>query len=179
MYNHWEIDLNQSVRALAKIRDKELKQIISGEIFSIENSDNEILIMLDQTSGIDYIRKDNMGLQGIAARVQFGYTYNTFTIRKTRHSGNETEYKKRVKQIENGYFYPAFTMQAYFDNRKDMNLWSIAITRTIDLYSFIEEFPESVRTNWSDNEFMIVSWDEYKEKRKLKKIIKFTANESF
>jgi len=70
-------------------------------------------------------------------------------------------------------------MQAYFDNRKDMNLWSIAITRTIDLYSFIEEFPESVRTNWSDNEFMIVSWDEYKEKRKLKKIIKFTANESF
>lgn len=117
MYNNWRRDLNDSVIALESIKDTYLPKVIKGKIHTIENADNEILILMDTKSGIDYIREDTNGLQGIAARVQWGRAWNTFTIRTARHTGSETELEKRLYQIDNGYFYPAFTMQAYFDNR--------------------------------------------------------------
>jgi len=110
MYQNWKVDLSDSCKALEKIKNTELPKLISGKIHSIENSDNEILLLMDVISGIDYIRQNEAGLQGIAARVQFGYNFDTFTIRKTRHTGNKTEFEKRIEQIENGYFYPAFVL---------------------------------------------------------------------
>jgi len=84
--------------------------------------------------------------------------WNSFTIRYARHTGTETEYEKRQKQIKNGYFYPAFTLQAYFDNRTDNNLLSIAVIKTMDLYRFIDDYPRYIKQNKSDNEFKIVFW---------------------
>ena len=156
-YNNRAVDLSDSVRAIEKIKDTILPKLIGGEIISVEENENEILTILDQNSGIDYFRKNEHGLQGIASRVQFGDDYRTFTIRYSRFSGSKTEYEKRKYQIENNYLYPTFTMQAYFDNREDLNLLSIGIIKTVDLYNVIET-SDKVRINSSDNEFKYIGW---------------------
>lgn len=167
MYNHWKVDLSDSVKAISKIKDTILPNLISGEIISIEETQNEILLMFDKYSGIDYLRKDNNGLQGIASRVQFGkeddkapIAWNTFTIRYERDSGAKTEYEKRMYQIKHGYFYPAYTLQAYFDNRKDMNLLSVAVVKTVELYRYAEENFDKLGQNKSNNVFKFVRWSE-------------------
>lgn len=161
-YNKWDTDLSDSILALKKIKDNILPTLLSGEIHCIESSKDFILMKLDAFCGVDYIREDNIGLQGVAARVQWMGTsspYNTFTIRTDRHSGTKTELSKRVEQIENGYFYPAFTLQAYFDNRQDNNLLSIAVVRTMDLYSYLISNPDELLHRESDNKFVAVNWD--------------------
>jgi hypothetical protein len=158
MYNSWDIDLSDSVKALSTIKDTVLPKLISGKIHCIENSDNEVLLLLDRMSGIDYVREDKHGLQGIAARVQWGNNWDTFTIRAKRNSGSKTELEKRLDQIENGYFYPEYTLQAYFDNRENNNLLSIAIIKTKDLYNLYKENPSIFESQKSDNEFVFVRW---------------------
>lgn len=170
MYNKWRKDLEDSVKALESIKDTYLKKVIQGNIYTIESIKDELYIKLDEKCGIDYIRENDSGLQGIAARVQWGNDWNTFTIRKKRHTGSKTEYEKRLEQIKNGYFYPYFTLQAYFDNREENNLLSLAIMRTIDLYNFIENNPDKVHSNKSDNDFIFVRWEDIpKEQIKIVK----------
>jgi hypothetical protein len=160
MYNNWVKDLSDSMVAIDKIKDSILPKVISGKIHSIENSNNEILIMMDRFSGIDYIRENEHGLQGVAARVQWGErAFNTFTIRSERKTGSKTELAKRLFQIKNGYFYPAFTLQAYFDNREDNKLLSIAAIKTKDLYDLFQNQPELFEENKSDNKFVFVRWN--------------------
>lgn len=158
MYNNWNVDLEDSVKALESIKDTYLSKIISGKIYTIESSSDEVLMKLDTMCGIDYIRENKDGMQGIAARVQWGNAWNTFTIREKRHTGNKTEYEKRIYQMNNGFFYPYFTLQAYFDNRENNNLLSIGIIKTLDLYEFIELNPDKVNRRKSDNEFIYVKW---------------------
>jgi 1,4-alpha-glucan branching enzyme len=158
MYNHWRDDLDAAVTALESIRFTYLPRIISGEIHTIEKSDHHVLLLLDTKSGIDYLRENAEGVQGIAARIQWGRAWNTFTIRAKRHTGAETELAKRMRAIEEGYFYPAFTLQAYFNNREENKLLSIGAIRTKDLYRFVQEHPEKVHANKSDNAFLFVRW---------------------
>ncbi len=160
-YNTWEKDLSDSVIALESIKNTVLPRLIKGKIHTIESSNNEILMLLDQKCGIDYIREDEEGMQGIAARVQWGdKAWNTFTIRSKRKSGAETELEKRLNQIENGYFYPAFTLQAYFNNRKENILKSIAIIRTDDLYRLYVDNQGLFHKQHSDNEFVFIRWSD-------------------
>jgi hypothetical protein len=166
-YNYWEKDLNSSVVALESIRHTVLPKLISGKIHTIEKVNNDILMLLDQKSGIDYIREDETGLQGIAARCQWGTkAWNSFTIRSERHTGSKTELEKRMESIEKGYFYPAYTLQAYFDDRKTNNLYTIGVIKTKDLFGFMRENPDFVETNKSDNKFVYVEW------QFLRKVIK-------
>jgi len=173
MYNTVDKDLKDSVIALEKIKGNYLSKIISGKIHTIESRRNEILILLDMKSGIDYIREDENGLQGIAARCQWddgrpSYPYNSFTIRFKRHTGAETEFEKRNKQIQHGYFYPAFTLQAYFDNRENNNLLSLGIIPTRTLYDFIEKNKGRlnqkglpiIKEKKSDNIFLFINWND-------------------
>ena len=159
MYNNWKKDLSDSIKAIEKIKLTVLPTLIDGEIISIEESNNNILLLFDKYSGIDYLRKNNIGIQGIASRVQFGNDWNTFTIRARRISGAKTEYEKRKEQIDKGYIFPYYTLQAYFDNRKDLNLLSVCIIKTIDLYNEIENNMH-VKTKTSDNVFKFISWSD-------------------
>jgi hypothetical protein len=164
MYATWDQDLKDSVKALEKIKEKYLSQIIAGRIHTIESKEDEILMLLDIKSGIDYIRENETGLQGIAARCQWCDPYkkpfNTFTIRLQRHSGAETEFEKRKNQIKNGYFYPAFTLQAYFDNKEENNLLSVGIVKTLALYDFIEKNRNMIKEKKSDNTFLVIKWSD-------------------
>ena len=157
-YNNWKKDLSDSAKAIRSIQHTVLPTLISGKLHSVESSGNALLLMMDQSSGIDYIREDNKGLQGVASRVQFGSDFRTFTIRAERHSGAKTELQKRREQIAGGYFYPAFTLQAYFSGRKDLIMKSIAVIETTSLYDFIEKHPEKVYERFSDNLFICCKW---------------------
>ncbi len=165
MYNTWDVDLSDSAKAIDKIKEDILPVLINGKIHSIEDSKNEVLLLFDQYAGIDYLRNDSVGLQGIAARVQWGNAWNTFTIREQRHTGNKTELSKRLEQIEKGYFYPYLTLQAYFDNRIDNNLLSIAVIKTIDLYDYVLN-GSKIQRRKSDNLFVYISWTDVKDKIK-------------
>lgn len=167
MYNNWKDDLSDSVIALEGIKDNYLQKVIKGKIHTIESADNEILMLMDIKSGVDYIREDANGLQGIAARVQWGNAWNTFTIRTERHTGAETELEKRLYQIENGYFYPAFTLQAYFDNRENNKLLSLGIIKTIDLYQLFKDENHLFKKRRSDNEFVFINWADLNDKVKI------------
>ena len=81
----------------------------------------------------------------------------------------KTEYEKRKEQIKNGYIYPYYTLQAYFDNRIDLNLLSICIIKTTDLYDEIEN-NINVKTRTSDNIFKYILWSDI-DKNKIKKIL--------
>lgn len=167
MYNTWKVDLNDSIKALETIKEDIIPKLIDGKIYSIENNDNEILMLIDKFSGIDYIRHDKKGLQGIAARVQWGNAWNTFTIRSVRHTGTQTELNKRLYQIANGYLYPALTLQAYFDNKENNKLLSIAVIKTKTLYQLFLNSPELFSKRKSDNEFVFIEWNKIKDYIKL------------
>ena len=167
MYNNWITDLTNSSKALSKVLYTILPQYLKGKIHNIETSNNEILVLLDTKSGIDLIDETSTGLLGIASRVQFCpiqfKPYNTFTIRAERHTGTKTEYEKRTEQIEKGYLYPALTMQLYFDNKIDMNFLSGALIKTINLYRFIKEHPDKIKTRYSDNKFYYINFSDLKD----------------
>jgi hypothetical protein len=160
VYNNWKKDAIDSARAIESIRDTYLPKVILGKIHTIESMDNEVLILMDLKSGVDYIREDDFGLQGIAARCQWERVYNTFTIREKRHTGTITELEKRKIAIDRGYLYPTFTLQAYFDNRENNELLSLGIIKTLELYNFVKNNPDKVHKNKSDNDFVYVRWQD-------------------
>ena len=166
MYNSWDVDLDNSSKAIKSIKNI-IIEMIGGEIISLEDvKNNKIANILDIHSGIDYLRISKDGLTGIASRVQFGKPYNSFTVRFERNTGTKTEYEKRYNNIKKGYIYPYFTLQAYFDNKKNLNLLSIAIMKTEILYKQLEE-NNKVKKQKSDNYFKYIFWDDIESKESI------------
>lgn len=157
---NWIVDNKDSVAAFEAIRHTILPSLVSGEVHSIEMVDNDILLMMDRHSGIDLIRVNEKGLQGVAWRAQWGRAFDTFTIRTKRHTGNRTELEKRLKAIEDGYFYPAYTIQAYFNNRVEHKCLSIAVVETRTLYRLYIDKPVLFVKRQSDNEFAFIKWED-------------------
>jgi len=176
-YNNWTKDLTATSKAIEIIIPK-INEFISGELYSVENSDNEILNLLDKYSGIDLIVLRDKALRGVASRVQWGNNWDTFTIRYKRHTGSKTEYEKRIENIENGEFYPALTLQAYLNNRNENKLLSLGVIRTKDLYELTQTHKELFKMRKSDNEFKFISWSDIKNKTDKKLLIYRINNEN-
>ena len=154
LYNSWDKDMALTQPCIESIKSNIFK---GCHVANLEQSTDETLLMLDQYSGIDYIiKKPDNNMLGVAARIQWGNNWETFTIRKSRHTGTKTEYEKRKDAIKQGYFYPALTMQAYFT--KDIKHLGSAIIKTKKLYDFIDWNPEKVHQRKSDNIFIYVNW---------------------
>lgn len=162
-YNDWNKDLNDSVKAIREIKDLISEKMGGDEIIRVEMVDNPYCKLLDETGGIDYLYRDENGIQSIAARVQFGGTFSTFTIRKERSSGSKTEFEKRIYAIKNGYHFPTHTLQAYFIDRKNFEILNFAIIRTVDLYKLYETNRELFNTQSSDNKFIYINWSDIKK----------------
>lgn len=163
-------DLDASSRAFETISGTTLQKLIKGDLISCETfaeQEQSIGFAMDVQAGIDYLSVNDYGMRGLAVRVQWGVPYNTFTIRKSRPSGVKTEYEKRTYQIENGYIYPEFTIQCYFDNKEKNNLISMAVVRTVDLYQALKT-SDNIETLQSNNEFLAIHWNEIpKDKIKI------------
>lgn len=107
-----------------------------GELVPVESvTSNDFASQLDMLSGIDawQVAEGLAGMRGIASRVQYGTSYDSFTVRTTLPSGADTELQKRQAALADpdaGWLYPALTVQAYV---KDGTLLTAAMVRTKDL----------------------------------------------
>lgn len=92
---------------------------------------------LDLLAGIDawQVQYAPTAIRGIASRVQWGVSHDSFSVRTRLPSGNETEFQKRLRAIQNvdsGHIFPHVTIQAYL-NAPGGNLLAAAAIKTIDL----------------------------------------------
>lgn len=154
-YNDFRTDMDLVQPCVDILKDKIFNRY---KLVNIEKSNNETLLWMDKYSGIDYIGKSPKNqLFGIASRIQWDYDYSTFTIRYERYTGTATEYKKRLEAIKKGYFYPTYTLQAYF--KRDLTPISCAVVKTKSLYEFVQKHPDKIKKLSSDNKFLVVDWD--------------------
>ncbi len=174
-------DLGASICAFEGIKYTILPELLGGgKIHSIEKKDEEVLIKseMDQLAGIDYMLQDKNGLLGIAARAQWRkeeipkpYPYNSFTIRYRRDSEADTEYPKRIRQIEGDYFYPYYTVQAYFEDKIKNKLLSIALTKTKEYFLFVrcnlKELSIIKKIRADNAMFLAIKWDILKKENLL------------
>lgn len=92
---------------------------------------------LDLLAGIDawQVQYTPSAMRGIASRVQWGGSHDSFSVRTHLPSGNETEFQKRLRAIQNldsGHLFPHLTIQAYLD-ASGGNLLAAAAIKTVDL----------------------------------------------
>lgn len=149
---------------------KELDDLFgrSSDIRDIESMDSELCQMFDKTCGIDAIQFIDGQARGVAIRVQWGVSYETFTIRFKRRSGVKTEWGKRMEAItqDKGYLYPYLTIQIYLNNKSDNEILSICIVKTKDLYNYAAINIADLKRNKcpEGNEFLIVPFSAFSEK---------------
>lgn len=142
------------------------------EFINIEGTNNYILEKLDQFSGLDAIAISHKqkNICGVASRIQYtSKFYPTFTVRASRVSGAKTELEKRKQAIENGYFYPRLTLQAYI-NKDTGELIRGAIVKTVDLFELIDNGYYSTNDTGAGQigqaKFYVVKWQTFKDHNK-------------
>lgn len=165
-------------RAIQTKSARDLKQLVwpaikhfagGGELFSLEEiADDWFRSHLDLTAGVDalQITDDGKAPRLIASRVQWPpkgkRRYDTFTARRSRSSGRETETAKRIAAIRDprsGRVVPAITIQAYVDEREPRSLISAAMVSTEDLYAYLcgqsteVDTTHLTRLEWAERKF--------------------------
>ena len=91
---------------------KQIKEFLDAKIiYNLEDSKNNILKLLDDQCGVDWVLNNNYNqVKGVGVRV-IKSDYNSITIRFKRFTGTKTEYDKKVEAIANNnltsniYFY--------------------------------------------------------------------------
>ena len=163
-----EKSIKQSSLAFEKYVWPMIKESIGGgEIMAVEGVyDNDMAKKLDTISGIDIwqIVDNQKGIRGIANRIQpTGRSWDTFTVRRSLKSGNETEYHKRIRALmhpELGYLYPQITIQAYMNKGYNPPILSAGLIRTKDLFDALIQNITSceVKTVEGGNTMFVVKW---------------------
>jgi hypothetical protein len=142
----WQRDLSASSRAfLGVVWPIIQNKCGGGDIKPVEVlQDNQIARDLDVLCGIDVWQTiGGHGARGIASRVQPDKrNWGTFTIRRRRFNGAQTEYEKRLAAIRSGgrFIYPYLTCHAYVDGPTALG---IGLARTIDVFETIEAAKEA------------------------------------
>ena len=163
MYKESAIKSSKYARELIYPKIKDLGYI-SGNIESTEYIDNsDILIkILDQKCGVDAISINDNVVYSISNRIQYGKSWDSFTIRYQTSAGSyNTEYKKRKLSISTGGLYPEYIIQSYINN--DNELLSIGVARTIDIIKYITDEHPKLKSNVQDGSlFYPVYWKDIK-----------------
>lgn len=166
---HRAVTLSESVRDFEEIVWPTIRHFAGGgEIFSLENiADDQFRRFLDNSAGIDALQViEGKPLRAIASRVQWPkYSYDTFTSRRSRSSGNETETEKRIAALADprcGWLGPGITIQAYVHKGKPgepRSLISAAMVSTEDLYAYLcgqsteVDVKHLTRLGWAEQKF--------------------------
>lgn len=186
-------DLSDSANAFLNLVWPIIKRWFENcEIRPVETiTEIEFAKELDQYAGIDaWILNYKKGMRGLASRIQWPNREkwnqkkinsfvrkppNSFTIRKSRASGVDTEFAKRLFAIQNDWEYPYYTVHAYVSHRSNKGrLLSVACCKTKDLILYIDEGRQSIE--WAiktvkkkgSATFYVVYWDVYREINPIK-----------
>lgn len=136
--------------------------ISGGRLVVVESA--TVRHVLDTHAGIDYLQVLDTGVRGLAARVQWGRCYNTFTVRFQRRgaSPESTECFKHAQAVKHGLLRPHITVQAYLGERGSGPLLAAGIVRSDDLDRYLTEggafTVKDVRGGQA--QFHVVRWDD-------------------
>lgn len=149
-------DLKKSVKIFASVVWPRIRWSLGGgEYVSVERRDSPLCNLLDVAAGIDGFQVHDGQVYGISSRVQYGKSYDTFTIRSYRPGGVMTELNKRLRSIRSGSLYPYWTIQAYVDGDK---LLSFCAARTTELYAVLGDKCVRTLTSPEGQRFLVVPW---------------------
>lgn len=173
--NNWRKDLSASIYDFQRVVYPTIKEqkLLDGELIPLEVATlqdyQHLTKQFDLLSGIDVWHiKTNIGIQGIASRIQWverNKAFNSFTVRKTRTTGTKTEYEKRKESIQakGEWLYPYYSLQAYIENPKKLgDLISIAIAKTEDILNCLDCYGNT-KTAYDGNTFLYINWTDMQE----------------
>lgn len=151
-------DFNRLIKPIAEVK-------LDGRFDLVENMADEMKRALDIQAGVDlWLVQNTGGIRGVASRVQRGKNWRTFTIRKERRTGVETEYAKRREALNNELLYPALTLHGYVTADGEA-LLGFAVAQTRDLIAMIEQHQyDDVKMTREDRNdgiatFYVIAWD--------------------
>lgn len=146
-----------------------------GDLKSAEETnleDPKFMQELDYFAGIDgwQILRDKQTIRSVASRTQPGKIWRTLTIRYQVSSGYPTEFQKRTKacvtEADQGYLYPHWTMQAYYD--ETTRECEVAVVETKILYRFLHSlnfdfgsvgfYFKMVTTKSENTQMLVLPW---------------------
>lgn len=145
-----------------------LKQWLPGNFHAVEGHEIGVLRKLDRRAGLDWLHEDEDGrLYGLAFRGQFvKYPFYTFSIRKCRETGAETEFSKLVETVE-GSLRPYWTVQGYFC-MKTREALALALVKTAHLTQLLTDGLYEERRTGHDEigqaAFAVVDWERFIER---------------
>jgi hypothetical protein len=155
-------DFDKLIRPVAEVK-------LDGRFDLVENMADEMKRALDIEAGVDlWLVQNAGGIRGVASRVQRGKNWRTFTIRKERRTGVETEYAKRREALENELLYPALTLHGYVTS-DGVALLGFGVAQTRDLIAMIEQHQyDDVKMTREDRNdgiatFYVISWDNVRD----------------
>lgn len=101
-------------------------------------------------------------IRAVAYRVQWGKSYDTFTIRYSRVTGNPTEWEKLLFAQDNradGWISPVLHVHAYVST-DETKLLSLGIVETALLVRFMIEHKSEIplMKNRDGSQFFVVTW---------------------
>lgn len=153
-------DAEQSLRAFDKftrpalMTSSKVKNILTTEL-----QDSALATALDTKAGVDgIIVTDDGQIFNFASRVQFGKNYKAFSIRRTRPTGEMTEFSKLTRAQKTGAAMPFVHIQTFVaeDNQSAV----VAIAPTRNLISYIVNHADQWRKNFSGETFYFAPWQE-------------------
>jgi hypothetical protein len=170
----WRTDLAKSSSAFQRQVWPILQPHVGGgELHNIEALKDIVGDKLDQSAGFDWLQTlPNGAIRAVASRVQWGRSWDTFTIRLARSSGAKTEWEKRkfaIRRTEQGFCFPGLTTQGYVsgDDVTAAAVWTTHLVSAVEqaqirpgLWPTSERKSNGVWTNQTTNaSFIVVSWE--------------------
>lgn len=130
-----------------------LEIYFGGEVYSTENHDSQLEIILDCKCGIDAIVDTGKSVFGIAHRVKYN-NYTDFTIRVHNTNGRYTE----IDHMHQSGFKPRYHVQTVCIDGKPK---VIAIVRSMDLLYAIDTLGiAKIKNTYDGNQFAILDWND-------------------
>jgi hypothetical protein len=163
-------DFKKATQAFIKNKDI-IQEQFKGELYSLELNQNDLNDIFDKAASTDILYKHSKGLiYGIAMRINFNKkNYQCITIRHTRYTGAETEYKKTIKAIKFNSINASIGIQIDVDDNHKL-IRGIIYDRYA-LFNFIEDNKDILKNNlyevYDKNTYYKITYNEI-EKFKIK-----------
>lgn len=157
MYN--PADAQKSIRAFEKFTAPTLRHALGAVVVkTMERHESQYEKDMDFAC-IDGVIVDTDGWTiRYASRVQFGTNYETFTVRRTRPSGENTEYAKLCKAWRLQKPMPRYHVHTYVN--KGEQFATVAITETFELLRYIKNHQNQWRTAPTGETFYYIPFAE-------------------
>lgn len=158
-------EIKKSARTFAEHVYPALQPYIGADMLvTVEGVDSYVTRCLDTQSGIDHMLHAQRTVYGLGSRVEYdkegrsGFPFNNFTIRDANKQGNDAEWQKVQRAIDQGGIFPRFWSHAYMA-QDGSTVLAAAFISTELLWRRAHELPPNHAYNpYEGNRFRRISW---------------------